>query len=139
MLTGERLRLTGEEVLTLLTTLERAAVLLEIFHADGREGVGRVMLCFVVVDLVDWHRLVHDMRLDGLLVDDWLNRLMHVMMYVLAGNGSLGAVRLLAFDAGLGVVVLLAFGVKTALQICILGVVERFAFYRKFGVVMLLR
>lgn len=59
-------RLALEAVVALLAAGEDAALVLEVGHADGWEGGGGVVLGGVVVDLVDWHGGVHDMRLDGL-------------------------------------------------------------------------
>jgi len=48
---------------------------LEICHADSGQGRGRVMLRFVLVNLVNRNGGVDDRWLDGLLVDNWLDGL----------------------------------------------------------------
>jgi len=66
-------RLTLETVVTLFTTGQATTLLLEICHADSRESAGRMVFGLVLVDLVDGNSGVDNRRLDGLLLDDWLD------------------------------------------------------------------
>lgn len=70
--------LTLETVVTLLTAGQAATLLLEVCHADGRESGGGVVLRLILVDLVDGDGRVDNGRLDGLLLDDWLDGPDHV-------------------------------------------------------------
>jgi hypothetical protein len=45
-----------------------------------------MMVGGVMVDFMDWHRCMYNVRLDGLLVNHRLNDLVHMMMNVFAGN-----------------------------------------------------
>lgn len=69
---------TFEAVVVMLTSRPGAAVLLEFAQADGGQGRGGVVLGRIVVRLVDWHRSMHHVRLDRLLVDDGLVGLVNV-------------------------------------------------------------
>lgn len=66
------LRAALEGIGALFTTGERTALALELGHAHGWESSGGVVLGSVVVDLVNGDSGVHDVWLDGLLVDDRL-------------------------------------------------------------------
>lgn len=77
--TANGARLTLETIVALLTTRQDTALLLVFRHGNGRKLRRRMVLSGVVVDLVDWHCGVHDMRLDGLLVHDRLESLVHVL------------------------------------------------------------
>lgn len=81
-----------KSIVTLLTTGQGTAGSLELVHTDGGESGSAVVLGGVLVDLVHWDSSVHDVWLDGLLVDNGLDVLMHVVVSVgsncLAGNTS---------------------------------------------------
>jgi len=68
----------------LVLAAQGAAVLLELVHADGRQGRRAMMLSRVVVDFVDGHRSVDDLGLDDFLVDDRLDGLVNVVVDMLA-------------------------------------------------------
>jgi len=78
--------LTLETIVTLLTTGQRATLLLEVSHAYSWERRGGVVLCGVVVNLMDWDCCMNNVGLDSLLVNDWLDRLVDVVMNVLSGD-----------------------------------------------------
>jgi len=82
--TSNRARLTLKAVVTLFTASEGTTLPLELLHADSRKGGCRVVLSSVVVDLVDGNSGVNNVRLNGLLVHDRLDGLMHVVVNVLA-------------------------------------------------------
>lgn len=65
-LVSGRFGLAEETVLALLAADEGTALCLELGHGDCGEGRGGVVLGGVVVDLVDGHGGVGDVRLDGL-------------------------------------------------------------------------
>lgn len=77
--TADGARLTLETVVALLTAGEDTALLLVVVHGDSWELRGRVVLSSVVVNLVDWHGSVCDVRLNDLLVNDRLNGLVDVL------------------------------------------------------------
>lgn len=57
---------------------------LELFHGfDWKLGHG-VVFRTVVVNFVNGYRSVHDFLLDGLLVDDWLDHLVYVVVPMFA-------------------------------------------------------
>ena len=60
------LGLADEAVLALLAADEGAALCLKLCHGHCGKGRGSVVLSGVVVDLVDGHGGVGDVRLDGL-------------------------------------------------------------------------
>lgn len=104
---SNRARLTLKTIVTLLAAREDTALLLELVHADSGEGRGRVVLSSVVVDLVDRNSGVDDVRLNCLLVDDGLDRLVDVVVNVLTsdrgGNRlsvTLGALSTLVTELG---------------------------------------
>lgn len=74
----DRSWLTLEAISALLTTLERATLLLELGHGDGWESRSGVVLSLVVVNLVDRDGGVDNRWLDSLLLDDWLDVLVNV-------------------------------------------------------------
>jgi len=92
-------RLALETVVTLLTAAENTALLLEVVHADRGQRGGCMVLGGVVVNLMNGHSGVHNVGLDNLLVHDWLNGLMHVVVDVLACNDRSDGVRLLPLNA----------------------------------------
>ena len=73
-----------------------------------------MVLCFIVVDFVDWYGLVDDVWLNSLLLDDWLNCLVDVMVHVLSGNGGFSSGSLLALNASLSALVSSTLGIKAA-------------------------
>jgi len=87
---ANRAGLTSELVGALLTAAKRATLLLELSHGDSWESGCGVVLSLVVVNFVDGDDGVDDGWLDGLLLDDWLDVLMDVVVYVLAGDGCCG-------------------------------------------------
>jgi len=84
-----------------------------------------VVLGSVVVDLVDRYRGVHDVWLDGLLVDDRLDGLVDVVVDVLAGDD---------WRDGAGVLAL-----NTLLLVAELGLLDSEAALHIVGVVVLIR
>jgi len=83
-----RLGLADETVSTLLATGEGTARLLELLHGNSGKSRGSVVLGGVVVDLVDGHGGVGDVRLNGLLLDHRLDGLVDVVVLVLASNNG---------------------------------------------------
>ena len=66
-----------ERLLASATALERATPLLELVHAHGWKSGRRVMLLLVVVNLMDRHGGVDNMRLNGFCLHfsiEWSNR-----------------------------------------------------------------
>lgn len=79
---------TLKSIVALLAATKNTALALEVGHADSWESGGRVNLRSVVVNFVNGHCGMYDMRLDGLLMHNRLDRLMNVMMDVLALDGG---------------------------------------------------
>lgn len=80
-------RFTLKSIVALFAATENTALALEVGHADSWESGGGVVLSSVVVNFVNRHSGVYDVRLNGLLVDNRLDCLMNVVMDVLALNG----------------------------------------------------
>ena len=62
--------------------------MLELIHGHSRQSSGAVVGGLVVVNLVDRHGSVDDIRLDSLLLDNGLDGLMDVVVDVLTTNGG---------------------------------------------------
>lgn len=106
-----------DAILALILAKERSAVLLEVFHAHGRKGRRRVMLCGVVMHLVDRTGRVYDMRLDSLFLNDWLDSFVDMVVDMLAANGWSSAGGMLAFNLGLLILVLAGLGSQAFLHL----------------------
>jgi len=78
-----------EAIVTLLTTGERAALVLELVHAHGRKSGSSMMLGSVVVNLMDWNSRVNDMRLNSLFLNNRLNGFVHVVVHMLTSDRRL--------------------------------------------------
>jgi len=92
-------RLALEAIRALLATRQAAALLLELVEADGRQRGGAVVLGGAVVDFVDGDSGVDDVRLNGLLLHNRLDRLVHVVVHMLARDHGLYGRGMLALDA----------------------------------------
>jgi len=83
-----------EGISALLTASERSTLTIELIHSHSWERGSSVVLGLVLVNFM--HRLggVYNGRLDGILLDDWLDVLVNVVVDMFAGNGwcSTGAV-----------------------------------------------
>jgi len=80
-------RLALEAISALLTTIEMTSLRAELRHADGRELSSGMVLRLVLVDFMDGDGVVHDVRLDDLLLDHRLDVLVDVVVDVFARNG----------------------------------------------------
>lgn len=121
-------------VCALVAAAERSSILLELLHAHGRQCGGGMVLCGVVVDLMDGLGGVDNVRLDSFyarvsidrddfvrriartLLHDRLDRLVDVMMHMLATDGRGSAAGVLALNARLCIFVLILLGSKTLLH-----------------------
>jgi len=121
-----------------IAAVECAALLLEFAHVYGWECRGCVVLRGVEVLLVNWNSGVDYVWLDGLLVDDWLDGFVHMVMYVLAGY----------FRNGLGLCVLGAYTSRFMLELglfllemllglCVVTMIVRAVFNADLFVMML--
>lgn len=97
-----------------------------------------MVLSLIVVDFMNRDGLVHNMRLDGLLVDDRLDSLMNVMMHMLASDRSLGTRCALTLDVGLSVTILGTLSIELGLDISV-RVVELPCLRCSFSVVVSFR
>jgi len=66
-------------IVTLLATSQRTSLGLEFAHSHGGKGSSSVVSGGVVVNLVDWNCGVHDVGLDDLLLNNWLNGLVDML------------------------------------------------------------
>jgi len=123
----------------LVTTVQRTTLLLELAHTDGWEGRGSVVLWCVVVLLVDWDGGVDYVWLNGLLMYNWLNCLVDVVMYMLAGNlwNGLG-VRFVSTNSGVLVLELGLLLLEMLLCLCVITMVMGAVFDTDLLVMMLL-
>jgi len=108
--------LASERIGALLTTLERSSFCSELVHADGWERGSSVVLGLILVDFVDWNGGVHDGWLNSLLLDDWLDSLVDVVVDVLASDGSSSRCSVLSLANSAGVLELSLLGSKTLLD-----------------------
>ena len=121
--------LTLETVVPLLTTSQNTTLLLEVLKADGWKSASGVVLSRVVVNLVNRNSGVSDVRLDGLLVDNWLDGLVDVVVNVLASKGWGGGASLLGLTSDglitelgcLEAKTLLNFGITAMLKLALLN------------------
>jgi len=81
-------------IVTLLATSQRTSLGLEFAHSHGGKGSSSVVSGGVVVNLVDWNCGVHDVGLDDLLLDNWLNGLVDMVVNVLASESGRHALAL---------------------------------------------
>lgn len=95
------------------------------------------MLSLIVMHLVNWLGGVNDVRLDRLLLNDRLDRLVDVVVHMLSGNGRRSAGGLLALHPLRGVLVLSGFGSKALLHLARIVVLIR-PLLRRQGVMMVL-
>ena len=77
-----------EGIVALLAACKGPALVLELIHGHSRQSSGAVVGGLVVVNLVDRHGSVDDIRLDSLLLDNGLDGLMDVVVDVLTTNGG---------------------------------------------------
>jgi len=77
-----------ELICTLLATTEVTTLRLELVQANSWKLSGSVVLGLVLVNLVDWDGGVNNGWLDSLLLDNWLDVLVYVVVNVLSSNGS---------------------------------------------------
>lgn len=125
VVTSDLLRRAAIEfVVALLTSCERTSLLLEVLHVHGWELGRRMVLRSVVVDLVDWYGRVNDVRLYGLLLDDRLDSLMHVMVHMLASNGRLDGAGSVALDVCTLITVLALLLSQTTLNVFVVVVLK---------------
>jgi len=80
------LRLTFELVNVLVTTAQDTTTLLELTNVDWWEGRGCVVLSSLVVCLMNRDCGMCDVWFDCLLVDDWLNLFMNMVMGMFTDN-----------------------------------------------------
>jgi len=78
--------LTLKGVEGLVSTGQGTTLPLEVGHVDSGKGVASVMLSSVVMLLVDRDCGVDNMWFNGLLVNHWLDGLVHVMVNMLASH-----------------------------------------------------
>jgi len=135
---ADGLWLADEGIGALLATGKTAPLVSELIHSDGGELSSSVVFGFVLVDLVDWDGGVDNGWLDGLLLDDWLNALVDMMMDVLGFDGPEIGAGVLHFADGLGVLELSLLSRKTFFHMFLVAmlVVAGLNFCRGVGVLL---
>lgn len=134
-----RLGLADETVSTLLATGEGTARLLELLHGNSGKSRSGVVLGSVVVDLVDGHGGVGDVRLNGLLLDHRLDGLVDVVVLVLASNNGCDVAGGGTLDSLDGVTVLGTLLCKASLNLVVAAVLVAAVLDGDDVVVVLLR
>jgi len=116
--------LSLEGIGTLLTSTEVAALGFELAHADSWELGSSVVLGLVLVDLVDWDSGVDNRWLDSLLLDDWLDVLVDVVVNVLTSNGGACNGCVLNITNLAGVLELSSLSSETLLYVVVIAVLD---------------
>lgn len=122
--TTNRLWLALESISALLTSSEGASLGSELAHADSGESSGSVVLSLVLMNLVDWDGGVDNGWLDSLLLDDWLNGLMDVVVNMLTSNGGAFGCSMLGLSDSSGVLELGLFSSETFLNLIVISVLN---------------
>lgn len=113
-----------EGVRSLITSGQGTALLLVVCHADSWELRCSMMLSGVMVNLMDRNCGVDNMWLDSLLVDDWLNGLVDMVVHVLASSGWLSGCGVLTLYTLSGILELGGFAVKGGLDLAVVIVLK---------------
>lgn len=121
---SDGLGLALEGVGVLLAAGQVAALALEVLHGDGGQLGGAVVLGLVLVHLVDGDGGVDDGGLDGLLLHDGLDDLVHVVVDVLARDGWARDGRVLYLGDMLGVLELGRLSCQALLHLIWVAVLE---------------
>ena len=101
----------------LLAAAKVATLALELLHGQGGELGGGVVLGLVLVDLVDGDGRMDHGGLDGLLLHDRLNDLVHMVVDVLTGYGRVGGRSVLHLRDAPGVLELGCLGLQALLDV----------------------
>jgi hypothetical protein len=112
---------------------------LELVHGDTRKLGSSVVLSLVLVDFVDWDGGVDNRWLDSLLLDDWLDVLVHVVVYVLASDGWVGSGGVLSVSNSAGVLELSLLSSQALLSVGVRAVCDVAVLYTSHLVGVLLR
>jgi len=83
-----------------------------------------VVLGLIVVDFMDWDGGVDDGRLDGLLLDDWLDGLVDVVVNVLARQGWCSGRSVLSLSDLFGALELSSLSLESLSHVLIVAVVD---------------
>lgn len=77
-----------------------------------------------MVGLVNWYSGMYDLWLDSLLVDDWLNGLVYVMMDMLTSRCRQSGLRMMCLDCAGGILEFSGFTSETLFRLILIIVVE---------------
>jgi hypothetical protein len=111
---------------------------LELVHRDTRKLSGSVVLSLVLMDFVDGDSGVDNGGLNSLLLDNWLDVLVHVVVDVLACNSWVGRGGALSLSHGAGVLELSLLSSQTLLGVGIRAVLDVAVLYASHLVGVLL-
>jgi len=78
---------TLELIVALFTTAENTSLGLELIHGHGGQSSCSVVGSSIVVDLMNGDSGVNNIGLDNLLLHDWLNGLVNVVVHVFTSDG----------------------------------------------------
>lgn len=81
-------------IVALFTTAKNTALVLELVHGHGRQSSCSVVGSSVVVDLMNGDSSVNNIGLDNLLLYDWLDGLMDVVVHMFTSDGWCDALAL---------------------------------------------
>lgn len=133
------MRLAAESIGALLTATKVSTLALELVHGDTRKLGSSVVLRLVLVDFVDWDGGVNNRWLDSLLLDNWLDVLVHVVVDMLACNGRVGGGCVLSLTNSAGVLELSLLSDQTLFGVGVRAVLDDTVLYTSHLVGVLLR
>lgn len=88
------LRLALKPIIALLTAAQHTTLVLELVHRDGRQLSRLMILGRIVMRLMHGDSRMHNLGLHNLPLNNWLDRLMDMVMDMLAANRRRHALRM---------------------------------------------
>lgn len=122
--TTNSLWLAAKSISALLTTTQVATLSLELIHGDSRELGSSVVRSFVLMNFMDRDGCVNDGWLNRLLLHDWLDVLVHMVVDVLTCDRGMSGLRVLNVADGAGVLELGFLGGKTVIDVVVVAVLD---------------
>jgi hypothetical protein len=96
----------------------------ELIHRNSWKGGSAVVLGLVLMDLVDWNGGVDNRWLDSLLLDDWLDVLMDVVVDMLASESLTSTCTVLDISNFTSVSELSLIGSETVLDVRVIAMLD---------------
>jgi len=122
--TTNRSWLTSKSISALLTTRKVSSLSVELIHGHGRQRGSSVVLGLILVNLVDRDSGVNNGWLNSLLLDDWLNVLVDVVVDVLASNRWCSCAGVLGLTDFAAVLELSGLSSETVLDVRVVAVLD---------------